>query len=238
MTDKKLTLVQHLEELRIRLIKSIVVIVVSSLFIYSRVEDILLFLAKPVGKLVFISPQEAFIVNLKLALWVGLFFASPFVIYQIWQFIFIGLRDRERKNAFVFGCFSFILFVLGCLFGCFALVPIGIKFLMGCAPGFITPMISVDNYISFLGALSFVFGLVFQLPLIIMFLVRMGLVSPNLLTRRWREAVVIIFIVAAILTPPDVFSQLLMAGPLVILYVLGVILSRLVKPRKKIVPLN
>jgi sec-independent protein translocase protein TatC len=234
MADKKLTLVQHLEELRIRLIKSVVFIFVCSVFVYSHIEDILLFLAKPIGKLVFISPQEAFMANLKIALWGGLFTASPFVVYQIWQFVGIGLRDNERRNVAIFGCFSFILFVLGCLFGCLVIVPIGIKFLMGSASGFITPMITIDNYISFLGTLTFVFGLVFQLPLIIMFLTRMGLVSPKFLARRWREAIVIIFIAAAILTPPDVVSQVLMAAPLIVLYVLGVILSKLVKPVKKI----
>jgi len=238
MTDKKLTLVQHLEELRIRLIKSIVFIIVCSVFVYTYIEDILLFLTKPIGRLVFISPQEAFMANLKIALWGGLFLASPFVIYQVWGFVSTGLRDSERKNIFIFGCFSFVLFVLGCLFGCLVIVPVGIKFLMSSAPGFITPMITLDNYISFLGTLTFVFGLVFQLPLIIMFLTKIGLVSPKLLSRRWREAVVIIFIAAAVLTPPDVFSQLLMAGPLVILYIIGVFLSKLVKPNKKITLLS
>ena len=234
MADKKLTLVQHLEELRIRLIKSVVFIFVCSVFVYSYIEDILSFLAKPVGKLIFISPQEAFVVNLKVALWLGLFFSSPFVIYQVWQFISAGLKEGERKYAAIFGCFSFILFVAGCLFGCFVIVPIGIKFLMGSAPGFITPMITLDNYVSFLGTLSLVFGIIFQLPLVIMFLTKIGLISPSFLSRRWREAIVVIFIAAAILTPPDVFTQILMAVPLLILYGLGVALARLVRPVKKV----
>jgi len=104
---------------------------------------------------------------------------------------------------------------------------------MGSAPGFITPMITVSNYISFLGVLTFLFGLVFQLPLAIVFLARIGVVDPKSLSARRREVVVIIFIVAAILTPPDVFTQIFMAAPLIVLYELGIFLSKFVKSDRK-----
>ncbi|MDD5617810.1 MAG: twin-arginine translocase subunit TatC [Candidatus Omnitrophica bacterium] len=234
MADKKLTLVQHLEELRTRLLKSIIFIIACSVFTYTYINEILLFLSKPIGKLIFIAPQEAFVANLQIAFFGGLFFASPFVLCQVWQFVSAGLRQEERKYALIFGLFSFILFIAGCLFGFFVIVPIGIKFLMGYTPDFITPMITLSNYISFLGVLSIVFGLAFQLPLILAFLAKIGLVNPDFLSRKRREAIVVIFIVAAILTPPDVFTQIMMAVPLVILYESGIILSRLIKPKKRI----
>lgn len=233
MPDKRLTFIKHLEELRLRIIKSIAFVVICSVFIYARIDEILLFLARPIGKLVFIAPQEAFVANLSIAFFGGLFFASPFVVYQVWQFISLGLREGERKYVLIFGCFSFVLFIVGCLFGYFIIIPIGIKFLMGSAPDFITPMITISNYISFLGILTFLFGLVFQLPLAIVFLARIGVVNPSSLSAKRKEVIVIIFIVAAILTPPDVFTQVFMAVPLIILYELGILLSRLVKSDRK-----
>ncbi|MDD5006087.1 MAG: twin-arginine translocase subunit TatC [Candidatus Omnitrophica bacterium] len=234
MPDKKLTLIQHLEELRSRIIKSIIFITAAFFIAYGYVDKLLPVLIKPIGKLVFTSPSEAFVANIKIAFWLGLFLSSPFLLYQIWQFISGGLKDNEKKYALILGFFSFVLFVTGCAFGYLIIIPIGMKFLLGFATDLVTPMITISNYISFLGVITFIFGLVFQLPLVVIFLVKLGIVKPKLLSRKRREVIVIIFIVAAVLTPPDVITQLLMAIPLVVLYELSILLSRIFLPRREI----
>ena len=226
MEDVKLTLVEHLEELRRRLIKSVIFIVIASCLVYNFSNKILSYLVKPVGKVVFLSPAEAFMADLKIGLFGGLFVSSPFVIYQIWKFVSAGLNRNERKYALLFGPVSFIFFITGASFGYFIIIPIGLKFLLGYATEFMTPMIRVTDYISFIGGLSLAFGAVFELPLIILFLAKIGVVNTAFLSSKRRHAIVIIFIVAAALTPPDLVSQFLMAVPLIILYEVGIIFSR------------
>lgn len=229
MEDTRLTLVEHLEELRLRIIKSVIFIAVASLFVYNFSDKILSYLVKPVGKVVFLSPAEAFMTKLKIGFFGGLFVASPFVTYQVWKFVSAGLNRSERKYALLFCPVSFILFIIGAGFGYFIIIPIGLKLLLAYATDVMTPMIRVADYISFIGALSFVFGVVFQVPLIILFLAKIGVVNTAFLSSKRRHAIVIIFIVAAALTPPDVVTQFLMAVPLIILYEVGIIFSRFVQ---------
>jgi len=226
MTEKKLTLTEHLEELRGSIVKSVISILICSCLIYSYINALLPFLIKPVGKLVFIAPQEAFIANIKIAFFGGLFLASPFVIYQIWKFVSAGLEKNEKKYVLMFGPVSFIFFVLGAGFGYFIIIPIGINFLLGFATDFVTPMITISKYISFVGALTFAFGAIFQLPLVSLFLTKIGVVTPAFLSSKRRHAIVFIFIAAALLTPPDAITQCLMAVPLIVLYEIGIILSK------------
>ena len=157
--------VEHLEELRSRIIKSVIFVIVCSSLLYNFIDVFLPALVKPVGQLVFIAPQEAFIARIKIAFLGGLFLSSPFVIYEIWKFISIGLKPKEKKYTLIFGPLSFIFFIAGAFFGYFVIVPIGIKFLLGFATDCITPMITISRYISFLGTLTFAFGVIFQLPL-------------------------------------------------------------------------
>jgi sec-independent protein translocase protein TatC len=231
-SDRPLTLVEHLEELRARIVKSLIFIIIFSLILYSQIDKILPILIKPVGKLVFIAPQEAFITKIKIAFFAGLFLASPFVLYQAWRFVSVGLRPHEKKYTLIFGPVSFILFISGCLFGYSVIMPIGIRFLLGFATDFITPMITISKYISFIVTLILAFGVVFELPLVLLFLTKIGVVTPGFLKERRKEAVVIVFIVAAFLTPPDVITQILMALPLIFLYELGILFSRLVYKRQ------
>lgn len=227
MVDKKLTLTEHLEELRSRVFKSVIFLIAASCILYNFAGTILRHLVKPVGKLVFIAPQEAFISNIKIAFFGGLLLSSPFIIYHIWKFVSAGMEKNEKKYAIMFGPFSFIFFIIGVSFGYFIIVPIGVKFLLGFATDFMVPMISVAKYISFVGTLSFAFGAVFQLPLIELFLTKIGIVTPKLLSSKRRHAIVIIFIVAATMTPPDVITQSLMALPLIMLYELGIVFSKI-----------
>lgn len=228
MGDKKLTLAEHLEELRTRIIKSVISIIVATCLAYYFVEKIISNLVKPVGNLVFIAPQEAFISNIKIAFLGGLFLSSPIVVYQTWRFISVALQTNEKKYAYIFGPLSFIFFVLGAIFGYIIIVPIGIKFLLGFATDFVSPMITISKYISFVGTLTLAFGVIFQLPLISLFLTKIGIVTPYFLSSKRKHAIVLIFLLAAILTPPDVITQCLMAAPLLVLYELGIIFSKFV----------
>lgn len=227
MEDKRATIGEHLNELRNHIGKSLIFLLVCSVIIYSSIDKILFFLSKPVGKLVFIAPQEAFTTNIKIAFFVGLLFSSPFILYQIWKFVSLGLLPKERKYIRIFGPISFLLFVIGFTFGYLIIVPIGMKFLLGFASEVLAPMLTISKYISFVFNLSFAFSLVFQLPIVIIFLTKIGIVTPAVLKERRKEAIVLVFIAAAIMTPPDVVTQVLMAVPLILLYELGIIFSRI-----------
>lgn len=225
--DKKLSFLEHVEELRARILKSLVFVIIASCGVYSYSDSIISILAKHVGGLVFIAPQEAFISRIKISFFMGLFLSSFFILFQIWRFISSGLKKSEVKYTLLFGPLSFIFFVMGSLFGYFVIVPIGMNFLLGFATDVMRPMITVNNYISFIGTLILAFGIVFELPIASLFLTKIGLVRPSFLSSKRRYAVVFIFILAAMLTPPDVITQCLMAIPLLILYEVGIIFSRM-----------
>ncbi|NQT06327.1 MAG: twin-arginine translocase subunit TatC [Candidatus Omnitrophica bacterium] len=231
--NKRLTLVEHLEELRSRLAKSAIFVVVASCLFYGVVGYILPHLTRPVGRLVFIAPHEAFVTNIKIAFFGGLFISLPFLILQIWQFVKSGLKTNEKNYVLLFGPLSFLFFLAGSAFGYFIIVPIGMKFLLSFSTDIVTPMIAISRYVSFLGVLTFAFGLVFELPLIVLFLTKIGITTPQFLAARRREAIVLIFISAAVLTPPDIITQCLMALPLLILYEIGIIFSKLAYRSKR-----
>lgn len=197
------------------------------------------FLIKPLTKtgqtsqLVFMAPQEAFFAYLKLAFFVGIFLSLPVTLYQAWKFISSGLFVSERQLALIYLPFSLILFLTGALFCYFIVFPIGMKFFLGFSSPTIQPMISVTRYISFLGMLVLAFGVIFELPLVLLFLTKLGVVTPDFLAKKRSHALIVILVVAAILTPPDCVSQLLMALPMMILYEGSIWLSRLALARKK-----
>ena len=230
--DEPVTLTRHLEELRERVLKSVLAVVISAFVVYGFVDKIYESLVVPVGRLVFIAPQEAFVTRIKIAFFGGLFLALPILLYQIWKFISVGLKRSEIKYTLLFGPLSFIFFTVGAIFGYALIVPIGIKFLLGFATDEIVPMISMSKYISFVAMLTMAFGMVFELPLASLFLTKIGVVTPRFLSQKRKHAIVVIFIAAAVLTPPDVITQTLMAVPLLILYEIGIIFSKIVhKPR-------
>jgi sec-independent protein translocase protein TatC len=224
--ENALTFTQHLDELRSRIIKSVISVVVCSCVVYYFVDFFLSIFTKPVGQLVFIAPQEAFVTNIKIALIGGLFLSSPFLLFQVWRFVSAGLKKNEKKYTLIFGPLSFIQFLLGVVFVYFVILPIGMKFLLGFASDQVVPMITISKYISFVGTLMLCFGLIFELPLVILFLSKIGLVNPTFLVSKRKHAIVIVFIGAAIVTPPDVITQVLMAFPLLILYEVGIVFSK------------
>ena len=163
---------------------------------------------------------------------VGFVIAMPFFLYQVWSFAWEALTDKERRYIMLFGPLSLLFFLGGGLFAYFVIVPIAIKFLLGFSSVYVVPMISIKNYISFIGSFILSFAIVFELPLVLVFLVKIGIATPEFLRQYRRHAIMAILIVSAILTPPDICSQLLMAVPLVVLYELGVIFSLLAYQKK------
>ncbi len=232
MADKTLTLVEHLEELRSRIIKTLIFIIIASCGLYAFVDRIMPGLVRPVGRLVFIAPQEAFISRIKIAFFGGLFLSAPFILFQAWRFVSSGLKPEECKYALIFGPLSAAFFYLGASFGYFVVVPIGLKFLLGFASDLMEPMIAVSKYISFVGVLSLSSGVIFELPLVSLFLTKIGLVTPRFLSAGRRHAVVLVFIIAAILTPPDIITQCLMAVPLMIIYEISIVFSKMAYRRQ------
>ncbi|MFH1791961.1 MAG: twin-arginine translocase subunit TatC [Candidatus Omnitrophota bacterium] len=226
--DQKKSFLEHLEELRRRTLVSLAVIAVLSAAAYSRSGYFLGLLAKPLGKLVFIAPQEAFLARIKISIFAGALISCPFLLYQAWMFVRDGLKENEKKRMGVYIPVSFVLFFVGAAFGYFVIIPIGLKFLLSYASPSLVPMISVSNCISFVGTLTIAFGVVFELPLAILFMTAIGVVTPRALAAKRRYAILFIFVAAAVFTPPDVVTQLFMAVPLVILYEISVALSRLV----------
>lgn len=217
----------HVEELQARLIKSIVAIFVASCLFYIVIDEVFAVLVKPVGQLVFTAPGEAFVARIMLTLLGGFFLALPVVLYQIWQFVATGLKEYETRYIKIFAPCSFFLFVMGSLFAYFITVPISIRFLLGFSSDFIVPMITVKNYISFVGTMVLAFGVVFELPLVLVFLTKIGIATPAFLAQKRKHAIVLILIVSAFITPPDFITQLIMAAPLIILYEAGIIASKL-----------
>lgn len=150
MQDKDLTVVEHLTELRSRIIKSLICILLVGCIVFAYVDTILILIIQPVvGKLIFIAPQEAFVTQIHIAFFAGLFISLPFILYQIWAFVSIALLPHERKYILIFGPLSFIFFCLGALFGYMIIVPIGISFLLAIATEYASPMITISRYVSF-----------------------------------------------------------------------------------------
>jgi len=238
MEDKPQTLVEHLEELRSRIILSLAALLITTLLCYGFSQKILSIVTKPIQKLVdnlvYISPIELFYTHLKLAFFGGIFFASPIIIYQIWKFIVIALKPKEKRLIYFYTPFSFFSFIGGALFAYFFITPLGLKFLLSFSTPTITPMISVSKYISFLGMFLLISGTIFELPLVIMFLTKINIVTPQLLASKRKYAIVLIFIISALLTPPDVVTQILLAIPLILLYEISILCSKLIFKRKQV----
>jgi len=230
---KNISLIKHIEELRKRLIYSISAIILAAAVSYLHKEEILLFFIKYIEKAVFLTPHEAFISYLKLSLICGVLAASPFIIYQIWVFVWSSLKPVEKKYAVSYGIFSLILFLAGAAFGYFLGLPVAMDFLLRFASERLLPMISIGNYINFCGIFILLFGLLFEMPLIVFFITDLGIMTPQQFSSKRRHIIVTLFIIAAILSPPDVFTQFLIAVPLYILFEFSILLAKVAKKAKK-----
>ncbi len=245
----------HLSELRSRIITSVVALIVTFIisFQFSEIlfkgitfplkKDISFSLHSPyvvlipkktqLTSLVFLAPAEAFWMHLKVAMVAAIIISLPILLLQIWKFISPGLMPKERKYAFPFISVGTTLFFVGATF-CFVIVlPFAMRFLLTYKTGSLQPMISVGNYVDFCLKFILAFGFIFELPIVLIFLTKMGIVTPESLSKKRKYAVILAFVAAALLTPtPDAFNQTLMAGPIILLYEIGIIASK-VFARKK-----
>lgn len=232
MDTEKIPFFQHFAELRKRVIFCLITVILASIISYFFVGKLLPFITRPIGKLVFIQPQEAFVAYLKLALICGMVISLPVFIYQIGAFIYAGLTKTERKYIIFYVPVSLLFFILGAAFAYAIIVPYGLRFLLGFGNPHIHPMISISSYISFLGIMLIAFGIIFELPVAVLFLSKIGFVTPQILRKNRRYVLLGIFVVAAILTPPDIFTQIMLALPLLLLYEFSIILSSVVSKKK------
>jgi len=224
-------LTEHLSELRYRIIFIIVSVIVCTIAAYCFSTHILNFLLIPIKELVenliALKPTEGFMVTLKVSFLSGVVIASPIVLYQFWAFVAPALKKNEKKLFLPIIFISPLLFLLGVSFAFTIVLPLGIKFLLQFTPPLVKDQYSIDFYISFLIFFVLAFGVVFELPLVVMVLTKLGLISPEMLRNKRKHAIVGIFILAALLTPPDIITQLLLALPILLLYEISLLLSRI-----------
>ena len=238
--DAPMTLMGHLNELRRRLFRMVIIVILGFVAFYGVSEYLYAYLSAPLqeqlpagSKLIYTSPAGAFFTYMKVALVASLFGTSPITFYQIWAFIAPGLYKEEKRAVLPLAFFSSIFFIAGAAFCFFLVFPIAFKFFMGFATDTIVPMISVEEYLGFALKLLIAFGVVFEMPLFAYFLSRFGILSPDFMRRQRRYAILFIFIIAAILTPPDVFSQCLMAMPMLLLYEVSIYVSAMAYKKKE-----
>jgi sec-independent protein translocase protein TatC len=229
--DVTMTILEHLEELRSRLIKILIFAGVGFCVGYYFSETIFGYLIKPLTdvlpkgtSLIFTNITEAFFTYLKVGLLAGVFIASPFILYQIWAFISPGLYKKERRGLIPVTIISVILFVVGASFGYFVVFPFGFKFLISnYTTDMIKPMPTMKEYFSLVMWMLLAFGAIFELPVVVYLLARFGIVTHKGLRKFRRYAILGAFILGAILTPtPDIFNQSMMAGPLIVLYEISI----------------
>lgn len=225
------TLTGHLEELRTRLIKSISAVIVVFLACFlSYSEEILSFARAPIvpylpeGGLVFTAPMDKFMAHVKISLLASVILSCPVWLYQAWSFISPGMYKKERKYSVAFIGFGTLLFITGAGFVYYVVFPMAFKFLLQYGGMIDAPMITISEYLSFFILTTLVFGLMFELPLVLTLLGMLGIISQDFLRKQRRYALVILAVLSAMVTPPDVISMLCMMGPLVLLYEISVFL--------------
>jgi len=236
----KIPFTAHLEELRDRLVKCFIAVGIGFVASYAFKEKLFQILMHPLvsvmksgDKLIFTNLPEAFFTYLKVAFLSGIMLAIPVILYQFWMFVVPGLYDKERRMLLPIVFLSSFFFLGGAMFGYFVVFPFGFSFFLGFATDTIQPLPSMKEYLSFSSKLLLAFGLVFELPLIITFLAKLGLVSVDFLKKNRKYAVLLFFVAAAILTPPDVITQIMMALPLMLLYEISIVGARLFGRQKK-----
>lgn len=252
MEDEKMPLTEHLFDLRKRIVTSLVALLIAFLITFNYSEYIFKAVMFPLKysldfsvenmyvhfvpqeklqgmKLIFLAPAEAFWMNIKVAFVAGLLLSLPVIFHQLWKFISPGLMEKEKKYVIPFIFSATGLFLFGAAFCFFIVLPFAMGFLLTYKLGdFLMPMLSVGQYVDFCLKFILAFGVVFELPIVIVFLTKMGIVTPKTLAKNRKYAVLIAFILAAFLTPtPDAFNQTLMAVPIILLYEIGIWISPL-----------
>ena len=224
----------HIQELRSRLLKIILIFTLCFIISFYFWELLLDFIAKPLrqvlsddAEIIAYKMGEQFFVALKISFFVAFLFALPMILYHFYAFIAPGLYENEKKYIIPFVLVSYVMFLLGAFFAYYIVFPYGFKYLVNFGQHSVVAMISIGEYLGFFLKLLFGFGLSFELPIFCLFLAKLNLITYKSLIRFFKYAVLLIFLLAALLTPPDIFTQTLMATPLIMLYIVSIILLRL-----------
>jgi sec-independent protein translocase protein TatC len=230
----------HIADLRKRLVISSITLVVMFFVCFAVYEPILEWMMLPAkerlppgSSMVAIEVQETFFTALKVAFFSGFILSLPIIFWQLWLFLAPGLYDHEKKLALPFVFFATLMFLIGASFSYYVVVPFGFEFLINFGNTVVSVLPSIGKYVSFFTKILFGFGLAFELPVITFFLAKIGLVDDQMLKNFFKYAIVLIFILSALLTPPDVLTQFLMAGPLLILYGISIYIAKVFNPAPK-----
>jgi sec-independent protein translocase protein TatC len=238
-TGERQPFMTHLEELRKRLVICAISVGVGFVIAYFFKEQLFQILIMPLRQnmeegqhFIFTNLPEMFFVYLKTSLVAGILASAPIIFYQLYMFVAPGLYRNERRFVIPFVISSTLLFVGGSLFGYFIVFPFGFRFFLGFANAHIQALPSVKEYFGFAIKLLFAFGVVFELPVVSFFLGKMGILTPELMRRKRKYALLLTFVLGAILTPPDVVTQCMMAVPLMVLYEISILVVRMARTRK------
>ncbi len=237
--EKEMPFLDHLEELRWRLLKSIISIFIMMVICFGfsdQILDILLYpgqhIENPVPLQV-LKVQTIFVIKLEIALIAGIIFSLPVIFYQMWQFLAPGLLHKERKLLPLLVFLSVACFLAGGAFAYFLIIPYALEFFLSLAPANIQNNIAIDFYIGFLLRIILVFGVVFELPMLTLLLAKLGLITAEFMRKYRRYAIVSAFILGALLTPPDPTTQVMLAVPIVLLYELSIYIAYFFGPKRK-----
>ncbi len=233
------TLIEHLGELKDRLVRAVWAIAIGTAICWFFNEQLFEILRRPILEtklldgLVFTHPIDNFMAHIKVAVLGGVVISCPFWLYQAWQFVAPGLYEHERKYSMIFIAAGTVLFAIGISFAYFLVLPAAFKFLLGFGGGAEKPMITIKEYFSFFTSMMLVFGISFELPLVIVVLGAMGVVNQAFLREKRRIMIVVLAVISAIVTPPDAASMLMLLVPLIILYEISIHLVGMLGDRKK-----
>jgi len=230
----------HLADLRKRLTISIAVLFVMFFVCFAFWEPILAWMTAPLkevlpegSSVIFTKVQEPFFTALKVSFFTAFIISLPVIFWQLWLFVSPGLYDNEKKFIIPFVFFATVMFLIGDIFCYYVVIPFGFTFLINFGSQLFTALPSIGEYVSFFTKLLFGFGIAFELPVITFFLATIGLVTDKTLTSFFKYAIILIFLISALLTPPDVLTQFLMAAPLILLYGVSILIARAVNPEKE-----
>jgi len=239
INEKEMPFLEHLEEFRNRIIKAIIGVIIGAVICLVFSKQLLNVLLWPTTRvdmpidIQVLKVQGMFIVTLEIAFFGGILVSLPFLLYQAWMFIAPGLYRTEKRYVPRVLISATLLFLVGVAFAYFLIFPFALEFFLGLAPEMVQTNIAIDFYISFIIRLLLIFGVVFQLPIMSYFLSKMGIISPVFMRKYRRHSIVVIFVMAALFTPPDPFTQVMLAIPLILLYEISIYISYLVHKSKK-----
>lgn len=228
MNKNDMPFIDHLDELKKRIVRVLAAHVIVFLLAFSQSDRILenIVQLNPQMNMIFVRPSEIFIVYTKISVIVAIALVLPYTIYHIWAFVSDGLYDDEKNIVKMALGFGFVLFILGCMFGYFVFTPVSLRFFTNIAIDEVSPMISIKAFVDFVLQMVLAMGIVFNMPSFTYIATRFGLITPDLIKEYYKHIIVVIFIVAGIITPPDVVSQLMVGLPMLGLLYISYLISK------------